>query len=178
MCREYGELVFEPRYGPGEYHLYYRAYSIHGSTGLGPNVKVHYDALNITASAAWIQRYGLNDPTNTTWRHLPAASAIELQSRTTFGSFTDMELIAFQSEVEALIAQHAHQPFIVFTEERQFPLRMTSDLPLRWIQKGASEVFRGHARRGEYFVFQIAIYAYSQNITIQSMEYSPLYLNR
>ncbi len=36
---------------------------------------------------------------------------------------------------------------------------MTDDLPQRWIAAGANEPFRGHADRGEFYAFQVGLFA-------------------
>jgi hypothetical protein len=36
---------------------------------------------------------------------------------------------------------------------------MTDDLPSRWIQQGPLKIFKGSASRGEFYVFQIGVYA-------------------
>ena len=50
----------------------------------------------------------------------------------------------------------------MFPEDRHYPIRMTEELPLRWIRRGPSSVFAGEALRGEFYAFQLgAIRAFS-----------------
>ena len=49
--------------------------------------------------------------------------------------------------------------FLVLPEDRLHSIRMCSDLPVRWIEKGLKSIFRGVADKGENFAFQLGIYA-------------------
>jgi len=60
------------------------------------------------------------------------------------------------------VASRAGKPFLLFAEDRRFPIRMTEDLPLRWIRRGPSDVFKGDADRDEFYAFQIGVYAAAQ----------------
>ena len=44
-----------------------------------------------------------------------------------------------------------------------YPIRMTDDLPLRWIEKGPQDSFEGRASRGEFYAFQIGLFAFAQS---------------
>ncbi|NOR16019.1 MAG: hypothetical protein GQ544_09955, partial [Candidatus Aminicenantes bacterium] len=74
-------------------------------------------------------------------------------------SFFPMEVIATQDEITHILDQQPEAPFLLFPEDRRYPIRMTRDVPLRWIQKGPEAPFEGQAARGEYYTFQVGVYA-------------------
>ncbi|MFQ5630262.1 MAG: glycoside hydrolase domain-containing protein, partial [bacterium] len=54
------------------------------------------------------------------------------------------------------------KPFYLFPEQRDYPIRMCRYLPQHWIKRGLQDTLTGTARRGEYFIFQIGVYAAQQ----------------
>ena len=87
------------------------------------------------------------------------ATVLEMQSIDAFNSFFPMEVIATAKETKAVEAKYRSASFIVFPEDRMFPIKMTSDLPYRWIQKDVSNSFSGFANKGENYAFQLGVYA-------------------
>lgn len=166
--REFGDLVFQPVDGPGDYWLYYLPY-----TG---NVKSPYPVLTYrapeqTADPAWLSQHQLTDPQSARSRlaGFPQAEVVEIQSVDEFDSFAPMELIATKSETENLLAHYPDAAFLVFPETRDRPIRMTNDLPAAWVQRTSNQPLRGAASRGEFYVFQLGIWAAragSQNIRV------------
>jgi hypothetical protein len=147
--RERGEFWFEPAAGPGRYFLYYLPYQ---SGGRSNYPKVSYPEPQETASPEWVRHLG--DGT-------PAVEAIAeaVESIDAFNSFHSMEVIATREESDALLRRYPGAPFIVFPEDRDHPIRMRTDLPLRWVETGPRPELTGEARRGEYFAFQLGVYA-------------------
>ena len=105
---------------------------------------------------------------------MPQASVKKIEARTDFDRFDPMDVIATQDETNKLVAMQPGKPFLLFPQDRQFPIRMTDDLPQRWIQEGPRENFRGTARRGEFFTFQVGIYACRTGVQILSIASSDL----
>ncbi|MDN3547465.1 glycoside hydrolase domain-containing protein [Mucilaginibacter aquaedulcis] len=159
--RENGELMFEPTSGKGTYYVYYMPYKNEGRSNYPKGV---YLKPENTASAAWLSSLGKN---------IPAASVKEFQSVDAFNSFYPMEVIATRTETEALIAKHKAEPFLVFPEDRLNSIRMTMDLPQRWITSGPQNKFTAVAQRGENFAFQLGIYAL-QNLDDVKVTFSDL----
>ena len=156
--REFGDLAFQPVSGPGEYQAYYLPNRMEGRSNY-PTVT--YPAPEDMAAPAWRTRHGLeagSDPRKTRSR-LPHATVREIQSIDPFNSFFPMEVIATAKETSDLIDSHGDADFLLFAEDRRHPVRMTGDLPLRWIETGAERPFHGHAARGEYYVFQVGVFA-------------------
>lgn len=157
--REFGELVFQPESGPGEYHVYTQPYQMEGRRNY-PTVT--YPEPKSQVDEAWLERNGLNQEFSAdsdTLRRLPKGIVLEFQSIDEFNSFYPMEIIATDREKTLLLEKNPESPFLLFPEDRRFPVRMTQDLPLRWLQAGASDVLRASADRNEFFAFQIGVYA-------------------
>lgn len=155
--REYGDLVFEPRTVPGVYYVYYLPYV---STG-GSYPRVSYPPPEETADGRWLRQNRLLPEAlaEGAWRSLPRAVPVAMQSIDGFNSFWPMEVIATGAEVRALEAAYPEASFLVFPEDRKYPIRMYDDLPLRWIEAGPGGPFRGEAMRGEFYAFQLGVYA-------------------
>ena len=51
---------------------------------------------------------------------------------------------------------------------------MTSDIPYKWISDGITNSFSGKALKGEYFTFQVGVYASRSNIDNLDVEFSGL----
>jgi hypothetical protein len=157
VTRECGDLVFQAE-AAGDYFVYFMPFT---NTGRVNYPTITYTAPQPTADPGWLARQHLtpDELPLERWRALPRAQVTALQSAGEFERCTDMERIATRAEVEALLAQHPAAPFLVFPEDRAHSIRMSDDLPKRWIDAGPNRPFHGAAARGEYYVFQLGIYA-------------------
>ncbi|MQY79254.1 MAG: hypothetical protein GH151_08700 [Bacteroidetes bacterium] len=158
ISRTSADLIFQPVSGSGLYYLYYLPYRLKGS---------HYPTTvyfepDDQSDPEWIHKNKLDQPESVSG--LPEARAIEMQSINEFNSFFPMEVIATNEEIDALINQHSERSYLVFPENRKYPIRMQQDLPYRWIIRGLSSDFKGTACRNEYYAFQIGIFAASADI--------------
>jgi Glycoside hydrolase 123, N-terminal domain len=159
ITREMGDLVFQPTSGKGRYYVYYLPYL---GSGRSNYPKVVYPEPEQTAKADWLTKYGsLAEPLPPPAHQptIPSARVVEFQAIDQFDTFFPMEVIATAAELKGLLARHASSAYLVFPEDRRFPIRMTDDLPQRWIQAGANAPFRGSADRGEYYAFQVGVFA-------------------
>jgi hypothetical protein len=152
VTREVGDLVFQPVSGRGRYFVYYLP---NVGSGRSNYPKVTYPEPEDTARAEWLARYGTAPKAET----LPWARVTEYQAIDELNSFYPMEVIATASETQALLARHPSSAYLVFPEDRRFPIKMTDDLPQRWIAAGANTPFHGHADRGEFYAFQVGVAA-------------------
>lgn len=165
--REFGDLVFRPHTVPGDYYFYYMPYVTKGSKHY-PTVV--YGEPEQTASKVWLQRHGLEPGklTKAKWEALkvehPQAEVREIQSIDAFNSFYPMEVTASGEEVEQLLAAHAEKDYLLFPEDRANPIRMTDELPYKWIKSGVRTVFEGTAARGEFYAFQVGVFAVKKPI--------------
>ncbi len=154
MSAASAEVFFEATM-PDDYFLYYlphKKLTGHQSV-LGP--KGQYMAPQQAQTAAWNQ---LLQRARTTAGQIPRARLIQFQARTAFDSFYPMEVPATRDEIEQLGREYPN-PVLLFAEDRDHPIRMYKHLPLRWIQRGPSKTFSAQAWRGEFYAFQIGLYA-------------------
>lgn len=82
-----------------------------------------------------------------------------MESINAFNSFYPMEVIATAAETKKLVEKNNGKSFLVFPESRLYSIRMKNDLPQRWILQGIQNSFSDIALRGEFFTFQLGVYA-------------------
>ncbi len=171
--REHGDIVFEPRTVPGEYFVYYMPYKSEGRKNY-PNVR--YDPPVLTADPVWLAAIGLTPDKLAALRPdaFPRAEVLSLQSADEFNAFTPMELIATAKETKDLLAAHPAAPYLLFPEDRALSIRMTDDLPARWAGGGPGGTIRGEAARGEYFTFQVGVWAAREPISDLDVRFTDL----
>lgn len=172
LSAQAGDIAFEPIAGRGEYLVYYMPFTV---SGWAADYRVHYTTPQATADPGWLERNGLTPQQlhDGRWQGLPAARVVELQARNDFHRFDPMEVVASDAEVAALVTAHP-EPYLLFPEDRRFPIRMTDHLPLRWIKSGPADQFRGTAQPGEFYPFQVGVYAAGQDLQDMSVEVAPL----
>ncbi len=153
ITRESGDLAFQPVAGAGDYYLYYLPYR--GSiTSNYP--RIFYPAPASTADPGWL-RFA-----ESKWATLPSATVVAMESIDEFNSFSPMQVIATAAETDALVKARGPAPFLLFPEDRTRAIRMRHDLPQRWTTAGTSRSVTGQAMRGEWYAFQIGVYASRQ----------------
>jgi hypothetical protein len=162
---EFGDLIFQPHTGPGRYYVYYMPYT---TTGRKNYPTVEYVKSDIQAEKEWLGKYL---PVKT---KLPQAKVLEIQSIDTFNSFYPMELVATKQEVESLLAKHKDKTYLLFPETRENPIRVTDHLPYKWIKSGVQSLQVGEAARGEFYAFQVGVYAKDSALKNISARYSDL----
>lgn len=155
---DFGDLVFQaPR--AGTYFAYYLP-----SQSRGKNYpSVSYQPPQTNCSPEWLAKCGLNslNPSPASLVKFPRAKVVEFQAIDSFNSFYPMEICATAEEQRRLQASHADKAFLVFPEDRRQPIRMTDRLPRKWIQSGPGSEFAGEAAPGEFYAFQVGVYALS-----------------
>jgi hypothetical protein len=156
--REFGDFVFQPTSGPGKYLLYYLPNRMEGRSNYP---KVTYPESEQTADLEWLRAHGLaeNDISSLIPVDFAQAEVVEVQAIDPHDSFFPMEVIATEKETRDLLDRYPSSPYLLFPEDRFFPIRMTDDLPARWIEHGPLKVFRGSAKPGEFYAFQIGVFA-------------------
>jgi len=154
--REKASFVFQPVSGAGIYYVYYMPWQ--GKKNIG-QFTGDYLLPEPAPQKQWLvkNRLSVTNP--------PAQKAVllALESRTAFDSFYPMEVVAKKKEVAALL-QKQTTPFLLFPENRRYPIRMQDDLPYRWLQKTSSLFFSDTAMNNEYYVFQVGFFAATQDI--------------
>jgi hypothetical protein len=167
LSREAGDIIFEPATVPGDYYVYYLPYKSEGRKNY-PNVK--YSPPEATAEASWLVKNGLPGPGSAAGtapaglERFPEAALVELQAVDEFSRFDPMEIIATAAETHALLDRYPDRAFLLFPEDRRLSIRMSDDLPYRWVETGPREKFEGEADRGEFFTFQVGLWAARQTV--------------
>ncbi|MCK4646138.1 MAG: hypothetical protein KAU46_07785, partial [Candidatus Aminicenantes bacterium] len=156
--REFGDLVFQPKTVPGEYYVYYLPFEMKGRSNYP---RVTYPEPGQTTESEWLNQHGLTvgSLSGKKRKNFPQAEVVEFQSIDELNSFYPMEIVATSDEVKKLLSKHPELPYLLFPEDRKYPVRMSDDLPRRWIRRGSLGVFQGDAARGEFYSFQIGIFA-------------------
>ena len=166
--REQGEVVFQPQTVPGEYYIYYLKNVMSGSPYYPT---VNYPAFENTASADWVKKNKLSGKKAPA---LPAAKVVQFQAINELNSFYPMEVIATSNETARLLKEHPGEKYILFTEDRKFPIRMTTDIPYKWIADNRHDFFNGQADKGEYYVFHLGVWAARSNVENLHVDFSAL----
>lgn len=158
VTRECGDIVFQPATAPGRYFVYYMPSKLTGSRYFPQGV---YEPAKETADAAWRSRVGLAEktPDDGGWRKLPPADVIALEAIGEHDKFTPMEQAATSEQLERLLSDHPQAGYLLFPEDRRHPIRMKDHLPRRWVQAGPRGSFEGRASRGEFYAWQIGVFA-------------------
>jgi hypothetical protein len=171
--RQSGDLVFQPSAVPGDYYLYYLPYASEGRSNY-PTVK--YRSARDDADPAWVARHGLQPCSLRTrgWMRLPQAVVLRFESLDAFNTFYPMEVIASASEVRRLLERYPAASYLAFPEDRANAIRMDSDLPMRWVRSRDPFHFDGSARRGEFYSFQIGVYAVARSLDDVRFQFAAL----
>lgn len=167
--RSSGVMAFQAP-NAGAYDVYYLPY-----VSKGRNYPVvTYQAPEDTADPSWKKtaQAAISRSENTV--PLPQAALVEIQSIDQFNSFYPMEVIATPEEVAALLKTNAGRKFLLFPEDRLNPIRMSDDLPQKWIESGPKPELTGEAARGEFYAFQIGLFASDADILDASVRFSDL----
>lgn len=162
---EAGEIVFSASDGPGLYHAYYMPFTTceYGACeyGASANYAREVQPRSCNDSSAWI----VGAQTN--------ATVGDLQSRTAFDAWTEMELAATAAQTDALLREYAAPDGVLLVaEDRSKPVRMVRHLPQLWSSRQEPGHLEGDARPGEAYTFQLALYASRRNVTVSHVSYS------
>jgi len=168
ITREHGDIVFQPTTIPGQYYIYYLK-NILGGYKYYPEAR--YPEYQPTASAQWLKA---NKLTGTKVPKLPTAKLVQYQAINQLNSFYPMCLIATAAETKHLVDAKPNDKYLLFNEDRQYPIQMTTDLPARWTDETHQKTFTGTADKGEYYAFQLAVYAARDEVKKISVDFSAL----
>ena len=171
--REAGDFAFEPATAPGDYYVYYLPNILQGRSNYPTAV---YPEAAFEAEPEWLRESGLvpfRPPAGAApgWEE---AGVVEFQAIDELNSFFPMEIIATAAETAGILAAHPDARYLVFPEDRRFPVRMADDLPRRWIDSGPGERLSGEAMRGEFYAFQLGVFAARSAIEDLDVAFSDL----
>ncbi|MBI3130601.1 MAG: hypothetical protein HYZ13_04525 [Acidobacteria bacterium] len=165
---EAADLAFEAP-GAGTYHLYPLAHTLAGSANYP---KAQYLPREAGPSPEWLARTGLRAGDPGPAQSLPEAQVIGYEARRPEDAFNALDRGATAAEREALLARR-REPFLAFTADRATPLRQTRVLPEPWAHV-LRPAFHGEARPGEFYVFQIGLWAARRPIVDLKLTFSEL----
>ncbi len=173
MNREFGEIVFQPVTVPGTYYIYYLSYT---GTFRSPYPKLAWRPPDDAPQREWLLRNSLT-PDNARfrgYRQLPRADVQYLEGIDGFSAFTDMERVASRDELDALRQRYAWAEYFLFSEGRDRPIRMFDEVPQRWAVNGPFQAHIGTADRGEYYTFQVGVWAHRAALSRLSVQVDEL----
>lgn len=193
VLNEYGDIAFEAK-SAGEYYVYYLPYTPNTSCF----VPVVYDDITITCDPQWAAAHHLDSKSikDDAWKQLPRAKLIEIQARPCrgvdgagipvnsyapqevqarhdFHRFDPMEIVATDEEVRTLTQEYSDE-YLIFVENRDHQIKMFDYLPLRWIEDGPCTRLDERCQPGEYYPFQVGIFAAQNDIENISLTYTDL----
>jgi len=169
--RDFADLVFQPATAPGEYYVYYLPYQVQYQGGWYGG---DYLPVEVKADPQWVAANGLNDLAAGNWRSLSQARVLQIQARSEFSRFDPMEVVATSDEVAALLERRPQAQYLVFPEDRRFPIRMLDEIPLRWATAGPANALSVEAQPGEYYAFQLGVWAAREALGNVSLEMTDL----
>jgi len=155
ISAEKGILAFQPNDQSTDYYIYYLPYKFRSGYDDARYGKPWNDYLPpiYSADTVWKQAVEKNS------KHLPLATIKRFESRTKFDFFTPMGIIATAEEQNKMKANHPKAEFLLFPEDRAFPIRPLKQLPWRWVAKGPTADFVGYADKNEYYTWQVGVWA-------------------
>ncbi|MCP3930902.1 MAG: hypothetical protein GY705_17585 [Bacteroidetes bacterium] len=164
---EFGRLAFEPNRSSTKYYVYYLP---HKSTG-GYYPTVQYVKPEKSTTKSWLAK---NNLTFDQIDRLPEANIISAQSIDDFHSFFPMEIPATQEELSTFF-QKNQKPYYLFPEYRERPIIMQDYLPMHWvITEKLVNGISDDVKKGEYYTFQIGVYALAEDLNDVKVAFSDL----
>jgi len=160
-------LVFGPANNKGKYLFYYLPYIVQQDYGF---YNKDYLKKENRPDKSWLND---NQLAKIDFEQLPKARLLEYQSRTAFDSFYPMEVTALKAEKDLLLKIYPDD-FLVFPEDRRFPIRMLDEIPKKWVKGGPLNQFEGQAYKNEYYTFQLGVFAARKNVDNLKIEFSSL----
>ena len=159
---ETGSFLFEPSAGAGLYYFYYLPYTTEGKN----YPKVTYLAPEVRANNAWAPAGNASN--------FPAARVLRYEAISAFHAFDEMEITATSAEADGLLAANPKASYLVFPEDRSLSIRMFDHIPYRWAKAGANRAVGGVAKQGEYFTFQLGVWAARADLSGITVRFSDL----
>lgn len=163
------DITFGPVNQKGTYYFYYLPYQPDSTYG---SYMYDYYKKEAPPEDSWLEKIPIDD--SISMLDIPLAKCNEIQSRTSFDSFYPMEIIPTQSE-KLFFLSKLDKDYHVFTEDRRNPIRMSREIPYRWINTYDSSFFHGSANQNEYYTFQLGVYAAKKELENIQLEFSDLF---
>ena len=158
-----------------EYYLYYMPFTTCEYQG----GSCTYDARSVYDNASLGCKF-IGEENN--WkRRLSPGSSATYEARAPFESFEPMEMpMTALEQSEFMKARNVNKDGVVLVgETHDFPIKMKSQLPFRWLGKPASPQVHATAAPDQHLTFQIAAINFgASNVTVASIAFSGLESSR
>ena len=153
---EHCKIIFGP-VKKGQYYFYYLPSYIHETDHpYAQGDPMSFNGNPPSPDEDWINRINIGGGD---FSRFIQAQCTEIQSKTAFDSFYPMEVIATATEKDSLAGLNAGRKFLVFPEDRKYPIRMLDNIPQKWITGPVKNIYEGTASKNEYFTFQLGVWA-------------------
>lgn len=137
---EEGSFIFTPVSGKGIYYVYFLPYQLDKRTNY--------------PTATYLKR---TDKQLSNDVGAAMATVVRIESVDKFNSNESMEVIATQKEIEQYKKKHQEEPYLVFPEVRENPIKMNR-IPQHWTDdKRNSSVLLGKTEKGLFYAFQVGV---------------------
>ena len=171
IVREYNnafaDILFKPGNTGNVYHVYYYPFITTGSY----YPKVSYMPAVASAEEKWSRKY--ENLATSDFNDLPKAEITSIESINDFNSFFPMEVATTGAEMASFKLKYPGN-YYLFPEYRDNPIRMTQHLPYHWVTRPYYNGLSDQVLKGEYYAFQIAIYAATSDLENVSLSYTDL----
>ena len=89
---------------------------------------------------------------------------------------TKMEKFATDEEIRSFIEKHSRPDMVVFTEDRLNSIRRDDAIPAHWLTDSEIRTgqFTGQAQPYEFYVFQLAVYPASKDLSSLDVSFQDL----
>ena len=162
--KDFADIIFQPVSGEGVYYLYYMPGR---NTGRWWHPDSKYDQPADLSDPEWKKQ-------NANKADHQQAKTIAFESKSSFHSFYPMEIPVTREELNQLLAKNQEKEFLIFPENRNYPVRMTETIPYRWFKKGANYQFDGSAMKNESYAWQLGIFATSRELNDVKLTFADL----
>ncbi|WP_293902603.1 MULTISPECIES: glycoside hydrolase domain-containing protein [unclassified Sphingobacterium] len=167
MNTESGGLRFKPVSGKGIYYVYYLPYQMGGRSRNYPDAI--YLKNPVSAPKKRTQHVSGNSKGVTVARF----DAVDQ-----YNSNDPMEVIARAEEVRSFLSRNANSAYYLFPELREFPIKMESNLPKRWVEKEkALNTLKGIGQSGEFYAFQLGLWSPKKELNDIQISFSDFKAN-
>ena len=88
----------------------------------------------------------------------------------------DLSEYASQASRQAFLSKHAAEAYLTFPEVRERPIRLLDGLPEAWTRRNSRGLttFQGTPQPGEYYVFQVGVFAARRSLEGLNVRFSDL----
>ena len=164
LNNEFGEIVFEPVSGEGNYYLYYMP-SRNAGNWWFPDAQ--YEKPSNTFDPDWKKNVKGQIASD-------ISQVVRFESVNDYHSFHPMEIPVTKVELSELLSANKGKDFLLFPEVRNFPIRMTETIPYRWYKRGIQYSFEGSAKKNEVYTWQIGVFAPFKELNNLKITFSDL----